>query len=70
MNYVDLGTITADMAYDILVNGANPATTPVKTLDGGIITVNTQTAEALGIDYTIFKEHCTELKETVTKKEF
>lgn len=70
VNYINLGTLTADMAYDILVNGADPASTAVKTLDDGIITVNTETAEKLGIDYTIFKEHCTELRETTTKQEF
>lgn len=70
VNYINLGTLTADMTYDILVNGADPATTAVKTLDDGIITVNTETAEKLGIDYTIFKEQCAELRETVTKQEF
>ena len=70
VNYENLGTLTADMVIDIVVNGANPATTAVRTLDGGIIMVNTETAEKLDIDYSIFKEHCEELKETVTKQEF
>lgn len=70
VNYEKLGTVTADMVFDITVNGADPATTAVKTLDDGIITINTETAQKLGIDYTIFKDHCTELKETVTKQEF
>lgn len=56
VNYVDLGTATADMTADILVNGTDPATTPVQTLDNGIATVNTETAEALGIDYSSFKD--------------
>ncbi len=70
VNYENLGTLTGDMVVDITVNGANPANTAVKTLEDGIIMVNTETADALDIDYTIFKEHCTELKETVTKSEF
>lgn len=70
VNYVNLGTLTADMVLDVTVNGANPATTAVKTLDDGIIMVNTETAETLGIDYTIFKDSCSELKETTTKTEF
>lgn len=70
VNYINLGTLTADMVIDVTVNGADPAKTAVKTLDDGIIMVNTETADALDIDYTIFKEHCSELKETVTKQEF
>lgn len=52
VNYTELGTATADMAVDILVNGATPETTAVQMLDNGIITVNTETAEACGIDYS------------------
>lgn len=70
VNYVNLGTVTGDMIIDVLVNGADPAATPVQTLDDGIITVNTETADALGIDYSIFADHCSELKETVTKESF
>lgn len=70
VNYVDLGTITADMVIDVVVKGADPAKTAVRTLDDGIIMVNTETAEKLDIDYSIFKDHCAELKETVTKQEF
>lgn len=54
VNYANLGTKTADMAVEILVNGANPATTAVQTLDDGIITVNSETAEAVGIDTKVF----------------
>lgn len=70
VNYVNLGTLTADMVIEVTVNGADPAKTAVKTLDDGIIMVNTETAETLGIDYNIFKDHCSQLKETVTKEEF
>ena len=70
VNYVNLGTLTGDMVIDVTVNGADPATTAVKTLDDGIIMVNTETAETLGIDYNIFKDKCSELKETTTKQEF
>ena len=70
VNYVNLGTLTADMVIDVTVNGANPATTAVKALDDGIIMVNTETATTLGIDYNIFKDSCSELKTTVTKQEF
>ncbi len=70
VNYTNLGTATADMAVEILVNGASPADMAVQTLSDGIITVNTETAEAVGIDYSIFKEMCSELVETVTAEEF
>lgn len=70
VNYVDLGTKTADMVVEILVNGADPATTPVETLERGIVTVNTETAEAIGLDYSMFADLCSELVETVTAEAF
>jgi putative ABC transport system substrate-binding protein len=70
VNYENLGTVTADMAIDILVNGMDPATTPVKTLADGIITINTETAGQIGLDYSVFKSMGSELIETVTAKEF
>ena len=70
VNYEELGTKTADMVVDILVNGADPAATPIETLERGIVTVNTETAEALGLDYSMFKDMCSEVVETVTAEEF
>lgn len=70
VNYEDLGTATADMVVDILVNGKNPAETPVQTLSNGIATVNTETAEALGIDYSVFSDMCEGVVETQTAEEF
>lgn len=70
VNYENLGTLTADMVIDIVVNGANPAETAVKKLEEGILTVNTDTAKALNIDYKIFEDHCDELKEIQTGKAF
>ena len=70
VNYTNLGTATADMVVEILVNGADTATMPVQTLADGIITVNTETAEAIGLDYTVLKDMGSELRETVTAEEF
>lgn len=70
VNYENLGRLTADMVIDIVVNGADPATTPVQKLQEGILTVNTDTATVLGIDYTIFADHCDELKEIKTGQSF
>lgn len=69
VDYTNLGTATADMAVEILL-GADPAETPVQTFDNGIATVNTETAEAIGIDYSGFAEKCTSVVETVTAEEF
>ncbi len=51
VNYTELGTKAADMAFDILMGGAIGE---FVVMDGGIITVNTASADACGIDYTIF----------------
>ena len=59
VNYTELGTATADMAA-----------TAVCTLDSGIVTVNTETAAAVGIDDSVFKDMCEELKEVTTAEEF
>ncbi len=69
VDYTNLGTATADMIIEIL-QGADPAETQVQTFDNGIATVNTETAEALGIDYSGFAEKCTAVVETVTAEEF
>jgi putative ABC transport system substrate-binding protein len=58
------------MAVEILVNGASPATMAVETLADGIITVNTETADALGIDISVFQGLGSEVVETTTAKEF
>jgi putative ABC transport system substrate-binding protein len=70
VNYVTLGTVTADMAVEILVNGADPATLGVEIMSNGIATVNTETAEAIGLDYSMFADQCEELVETTTQESF
>lgn len=70
VNYVELGKATGDMVADLLVNGKEPASMAIVTLDNGIATVNTETAEAIGLDYSMFEEMCSELKEIKTAKEF
>ena len=70
VNYVTLGTATADIVVDILVNGADPAATPVQIMSSGIAMVNTETAEAIGLDYSAFNDLCEEVKETVTQESF
>ena len=53
VNYTELGTYTADMALDILETGTVPK---YHVMDGGIITVNTETAAALNLDYSAFND--------------
>ena len=70
VNYVTLGTSTADIAVDVLVNGAQPASTPVQIMSSGIATVNTEVASAISLDYSAFASLCEELKETITQESF
>mgnify|MGYP003229337997 FL=1 len=42
----------------------------IKTLNNGIATVNTETAEQIGLDYSGFKDMCEKVVETKTAKEF
>ena len=70
VNYVTLGTATADMVADILVNGAKPAETAVQIMSSGIAMVNTETASAIGLDYSSFADMCEEVKETTTQESF
>ena len=58
------------MAVDILVNGAKPAEMPVQIMSSGITMVNTETAEAIGLDYSAFEDMCEEVKETTTQESF
>jgi len=70
VNYAVLGQETAKMVAEILLNGASPAETKVRIMDNGTATVNTDTAAAIGLDYSMFKDMCAEVVETVTKEEF
>lgn len=54
-NYTDLGTKTADLAYEAITDGMS-GMEDYYLMDGGIITVNTETAAALNIDYTVFAD--------------
>ena len=74
VDYANLGRETADMIFDILYNGASPASTPVKTFDNGTATINTETCEALGLDYdeiaALFAPLCTKVQPITTAEEF
>ena len=63
VNYTELGTKTAQMAMDILMGGEIPE---FHVMDGGIITVNTETAAMLNIDYSVFFTMANTVSEVTT----
>ena len=67
VNYTDLGTKTADLAYTAITEGLADLE-DYYLMDGGIITVNTETAEALDIDYSVFAD-MGELVEVITTED-
>ena len=63
VNYTELGTYTADLAYQVLTTSEYP---DFHVMDGGIITVNTETAAALNLDYSVFASMANTVKEVTT----
>ena len=63
VNYTELGNYTARMAMDVLLTGKVPE---YHVMDGGIITVNTETAAAVGLDYSVFSTMANTVKEVTT----
>ena len=55
VNYTDAGIKTAKLAYEVLQPGFKKAEEFI-TLDGGIITVNKEVAEKLGVNPDIFAD--------------
>ena len=53
VNYTDLGAQTADLAYEAMTQGMADLE-DVYQVAGGIITVNAETAQALGLDPAVF----------------
>ena len=74
VDYANLGRETADMIADILLNGADPASTPVKTFDNGTAAINTETCTALGLDFDAvskaFEPYCTKITTLTTAESF
>ena len=74
VDYVQLGEATADMVSQLLCDGKTPADLPYQTFDNGIVTINTETCEALGLDLDTvkeaFKPYCTEIVEVTTAENF
>lgn len=74
VDYANLGKETANMAAQVLLDGADPASLAVMTFDNGTCTVNTETCEALGLDYAAveaaFTPLCTQVLTTITAESF
>jgi len=74
VDYANLGVETGDMVVEILVNGADPAATAVRTFDNGTATINTEICEALGYDFAevskAFEGLCTRIAEIQTAESF
>lgn len=74
VDYVQLGQETAQMVADLLVNGADPASTPVRIMTAESAFINTDTCTAIGMDLEQIKSAFSTLGikvvETDTQKEF
>ena len=74
VDYANLGRVTGDMIAAILLDDADPATTPVQTFDNGTATVNIETCAAIGFDFETIKEafapYCTKVQEITTAEAF
>ena len=77
IDYVQLGEATADMVVELLCEGKTTADLPYQTFDNGIVTINTETAAALGMDdktldmiKEAFKPYCTEIVAVTTQENF
>ena len=65
VNYTELGAHAAVMAMDFYLNGKAPAH---HVMEGGIITVNSDTAKALGLDYSVFNSMANTVVPVTTAK--
>ena len=65
VNYTGLGAQTADLVEQALTEGMDGLEDFYK-VSGGIITVNTETADALGIDYSAFNDLAGQVVEVTT----
>ena len=74
VDYAKLGVETADMIAEILLEGKDPGTVPVRTFDIGTATVNTEICAKLGLDYDklaeTFGPFCTRVQPITTAESF
>ena len=72
--YVQLGTQTADLVGQVLLDGTKPGDIPYVSFDNGTAAINVETAAALGYDLeqlkADFAPHCSRIVELTTAEEF
>lgn len=67
VNYTELGKRTAELAYEAIINGTE-GLEDFYLMDGGIVTVNSETAAQIGIETDVFAEFG-EVVEVMTTEE-
>ena len=74
VDYANLGVETANMIAEILLEGKDPGSIPVRTFDNGTATVNTDICAALGLEYDAvaeaFAPYCTRVQPITTAESF
>lgn len=74
VDYINLGIETADQIAEILLEGKNPASVPVRTFDNGTATINTEICAKLGYDFeqlkTTYTPFCTKIQSITTAESF
>ena len=74
VDYVQLGQETAQMVADLLANGTDPASTPVRIMTAESAVINTETCAAIGMDLeqikTAFSALGIAVIETTTQQSF
>lgn len=74
VDYVQLGQETARMVADLLVEGKDPASTPVRIMTAESAFINTETCAAIGMDLeqirTAFSALGIKVVETTTQQSF
>ncbi len=74
VDYANLGVKTADIIGQILIDGKNAGDISVLTFDNGTATINTETCETLGYDYSKIAAdltpYCTKVQSITTAEEF
>lgn len=74
VDYINLGKETANMIAEVLIDGKDTATLPVKHFDNGTATINTEICAKLGYDFAKisekYKPYCQKINEITTGDAF
>lgn len=74
VDYINLGTETANMIADVLVNGKDTASLAVKQFDNGTATINKEICEKMGYNFDEisekYKPYCQKINEIKTGEAF